>query len=184
MVAVNPVGCKAEDSVMVTLHPLPVVDFGTFDTTICQGNTIILDAGNPGSTYSWNSGQMTQTISVSSPALYVATVTDVNGCSGIGAIRVNTEICTGIDALAGIEVKAYPNPKEGKFQLELQGKLGASLTLLLTNSPGQVLYQEKFSQLNDSFKQQLDLSKYAAGIYYLRIETEKGTHVQKISLVK
>ena len=39
----------------------PSVNLGK-DTTICEGNTLMLNAGNPGSSYIWNTGATTQTI--------------------------------------------------------------------------------------------------------------------------
>jgi gliding motility-associated-like protein len=57
-------GCTAFDSVQVTSYPMPVVDLGN-DTTHCGPLRLTLDAGNPGATYQWSSGEMTQQIDVS-----------------------------------------------------------------------------------------------------------------------
>ncbi len=40
------------------------------DTTICEGTSIQLDAGNPGATYNWNTGENTQTITATEPGEY------------------------------------------------------------------------------------------------------------------
>lgn len=67
----------------------PYVDLGA-DTTICEGETLVLDAGNPGSTYTWSNSQVTtQTNTVSQSGNYVAYVTDAAGCVGIGSIVVD-----------------------------------------------------------------------------------------------
>ncbi|MFH2096572.1 MAG: T9SS type A sorting domain-containing protein, partial [Bacteroidota bacterium] len=49
------------------------------DTTIC--GTGILNAGNPGSVYSWSTGATTQTIAVSASGIYAVTVT--NACGSV-----------------------------------------------------------------------------------------------------
>jgi PKD repeat protein len=54
------------------------------DTTICAGNSVIMNAGNAGSTYLWSNGATTQSITVSpsSTTTYSVTVTGSGGCSG------------------------------------------------------------------------------------------------------
>ncbi|NTV84076.1 MAG: hypothetical protein HGA23_07240, partial [Bacteroidales bacterium] len=44
------------------------------DTTILQGHSIILDAGNPGSDYLWSTGETTQTIMVNETGIYSVSV--------------------------------------------------------------------------------------------------------------
>ena len=58
-----------------------MVDLGP-DTGLCAGESITLDAGNPGASYNWSTGAMSQTIDVSAPGLYSVTVTDSDGCQG------------------------------------------------------------------------------------------------------
>src|SRR5690606_12035925 len=71
------------------VNPQPVVDLGPA-TAICAGSSITLDAGNPGATYSWSTGESTQTITVSTADTYTVTVTK-DGCSNSGSktITVN-----------------------------------------------------------------------------------------------
>lgn len=47
----------------------------------CQGNSVTLDASNPGSTYLWSNGATTQTITTGTAGIYDVTVTDISGCS-------------------------------------------------------------------------------------------------------
>jgi hypothetical protein len=56
---------------------IPEVDLGN-DTSIYQGETLILDAGNPGAGYLWNTGATSQTLAVSTSGTYSVTVT--TGC--------------------------------------------------------------------------------------------------------
>jgi hypothetical protein len=71
------------------LNTNPVVELGN-DTTICEGETLLLDAGNPGSVYTWSgSNTYTQTMEVSEEGSYIVYVTDTAGCLGIGTINVD-----------------------------------------------------------------------------------------------
>ncbi len=67
----------------------PQVDLGN-DTTICAGESLVLDAGNPGASYVWSGSNLTtQTITVSAPGTYVAYATAPNSCVGIGTINID-----------------------------------------------------------------------------------------------
>jgi hypothetical protein len=58
--------------------PPPNVNLGP-DVFMCNGQSVTLDAGNPGATYDWSTGATTQTITVSTTGIYWVTVTDANG---------------------------------------------------------------------------------------------------------
>jgi gliding motility-associated-like protein len=49
-------------------------DIGS-DTVVCTGTILLLDAGNPGSTYLWSTGSTSQTITVGTTGLYWVDVT-------------------------------------------------------------------------------------------------------------
>lgn len=66
----------------------PLVLLGN-DTTICEGESVVLDAGNPGSSYVWSNSQLTtQTRTVTQAGHYVVNVTNTDGCVGIGSINI------------------------------------------------------------------------------------------------
>jgi gliding motility-associated-like protein len=83
-------GCSNQlDSIFkVSISPYLLVNLGN-DTLICQGNTIVLNAGNPGCSYQWNSGQSTQTINISNLGVYSVIVTNASGCVGYDTINVS-----------------------------------------------------------------------------------------------
>ena len=83
----NANGCSQTDQINIIVNPLPTVELGN-DTAFCQGNAIILDAGNTGANFNWASGETTQTISVNATGFYEVTVTDANGCSQIDQINI------------------------------------------------------------------------------------------------
>jgi gliding motility-associated-like protein len=65
----------------ITEYPLPTVNLGQ-DKTMCQNQTIRLDAGpGAGYTYSWlPNGEATRTLDVNIPGIYRARVTTDKGC--------------------------------------------------------------------------------------------------------
>lgn len=81
--------CAKKIETVEILNTNPLVILGN-DTTICEGETLTLDAGNAGATYVWSNSQITtQTRVVSQAGPYVVNVTAANGCVGVGSINVD-----------------------------------------------------------------------------------------------
>ena len=79
--AYNPCGTSIVRTLNVTANSsVPPVVFLGNDTTIMQGQTLILDAGNPGSNYLWSTGETTQTLPVSVTGTYSVSVSNFCGC--------------------------------------------------------------------------------------------------------
>ena len=66
---------NASSNTIIGIAPGPLVNLGN-DTLICQGSTIILNAGNPGSNYQWNTGGTAQTITIEASGTYSVTVSN------------------------------------------------------------------------------------------------------------
>jgi hypothetical protein len=75
----------------------PEVTLGN-DTTILQGQVLVLDAGNPGASYLWNTGDTTRLLSVSNAGQYSVTATTFCG-SDADTLNVNV--------IVSIEEKPY-----------------------------------------------------------------------------
>lgn len=86
---INANGCSASASQSVTVNPLPTVSISAGGpTTFCAGGSVTLTASS-GSSYLWNTGATTQSISASSTGSYSCTVTDANGCSNSASESVS-----------------------------------------------------------------------------------------------
>ena len=85
-VVVNPNGCTATDSVTLAVHPLPSVNLGN-DTSLCVGQTIVLDATYPGASYLWNDGTTGANLVTGITGTY-SVVVDLNGCTATDAVAI------------------------------------------------------------------------------------------------
>ncbi len=80
-------GCSASDSIQIYIEPRPEVNLGG-PYAQCAG-TVMLNAGNVGDNYSWNTTATSQTITVGSTGTYSVTVTDPNSnCSASATTNV------------------------------------------------------------------------------------------------
>ena len=83
--------CSISNSSVVSIQASPIVNLGP-DQSVCANIGIVLNAQNPGSTYSWTSSSnvvvgTSQTYSPPSSGVYVVSVSN-NGCSAADAISV------------------------------------------------------------------------------------------------
>jgi PKD repeat protein len=78
------------DTLEIAVHALPEVDLGE-DQTLCGETEYELDAGNPGATYLWSTGETTQTITASGEGVntFWVEVTNENDCSASDTVVIN-----------------------------------------------------------------------------------------------
>lgn len=149
----NAEGCTAADTIVVSESALPIVSIGS-DTSICEGSLLTLDAGNPGSTFSWSTAETTQTIDVGA-GTYSVSVTSTEGCVDSSNIVVtenpspmlslanDTTICvngaTTIDAGAGFSAYLWSTSETSQSITADGTTLGLgthSITVEVTDSLG------------------------------------------------
>jgi gliding motility-associated-like protein len=72
-------GCSERDSIQVSLKPLPRFELGP-DTSLCEGQELQLSGSSlPGSTYLWNTGAQSDSITVRTSGVYRLAAL-LNGC--------------------------------------------------------------------------------------------------------
>ncbi len=87
----NANGCSATETIIIPVAGMyPVVDLGN-DLTLCSDNPFTLNAGNPGATFLWSTGDTTQLIAVSQAANYSVTVSDAFGCSSEDGVQIDID---------------------------------------------------------------------------------------------
>jgi gliding motility-associated-like protein len=79
--------CSSTVSASVLVNTLPVLPVITANgsTLICPNTTVDLSVPAVYSSYSWNNGMTTPTITVGTPGSYFVTVTNAAGCSSVSA---------------------------------------------------------------------------------------------------
>ena len=113
--------CSDTDTVVLTVHAMPIVDLGS-DSSICEiEDSVVFDAGNSTARYLWSNADTTQYIKTKIQDEYSVVVTDTNGCIGYDTVSLkvspmpavniaNQEICIGDSAVTfdvGAVYKTY-----------------------------------------------------------------------------
>jgi hypothetical protein len=172
-------GCQATNPAIssVTVNALPNINIAG-NNEICLGETTKIKATGATS-YSWNTGATSASISVQPTATLIYTVTgmDQTNCTKSQTIEVTVSPCTTIDELQEKQViRLYPNPNSGKFVLELSDHDQRKITIY--DYLGQLIYEAAAEE-----KFQIDVSAYADGMYTLIIhQSEK--EIQTIKFIK
>jgi gliding motility-associated-like protein len=80
-------GCITSATATVTFAPVAPVELGP-DKTICSGESVTLDAGNTGLTYTWSTGATSQSIEVQTSGTYSVSVSNNGLCQKSDQITV------------------------------------------------------------------------------------------------
>jgi len=79
-------GCLYRDSVSVMIRPLPLINLGN-DASLCEGNTLLLDATNPNATYLWHDRSTAAVYLVKKTGKYYVTVNRA-GCFARDTVNI------------------------------------------------------------------------------------------------
>ena len=162
--------CVATAVQNIIVRPVPTVSLGP-DTTICMDMNIVLDAGPGFSSYAWNTGSNSRTITVDTTGRGTGTfnfrvsVSSSYGCVGKDTVDVTIDICTDVKQTESIGKNyiLYPNPFSSTFQLESEEQV----SLYVYDQAGRVL--ESIEKVNGTIRAGKSL---AAGIYLVEIRTK------------
>ena len=106
----------------------------------------------------------------------VLTATPVSECNnGEGTLNILVKNSTDVNEF-GVKASLYPNPTNGNVTIEAEGMQ----RLTVVNELGQVVYDAEVS--NDT--ETLNMSQFGSGVYMIRIYTENGMGVKRVSVIR
>jgi hypothetical protein len=177
-------GCSSFDTIVVGFFVLPEVDLGT-DTAISAGQTITLDAGNPGLIYLWSTGDTIQQITIANAGVYSVVVTDEFGCQGYDEIAI--AVVSGIgDVGNSLSVNIFPNPANEIINILVSdgvGDLSPPFRIEVYNLLGQKVYDwngESAGQLIHK----IPVSVWANGQYIVRVVTGEAAITRSVVIAE
>ncbi|WP_417608189.1 LamG-like jellyroll fold domain-containing protein [Owenweeksia hongkongensis] len=147
-----------------------------FDASASSGHVYDWDFGdgnngtgiNPGNTYG-AAGSYTVTLTVTDT---VCGTTDTITKTVLATVSLNE-----LEFAGNVEV--YPNPNNGKFNVNLDLIGGQDVQLALVNTVGQMVYTKDLGNVGGHVETDMDIENLAPGVYYLRvIASGKSTTVR------
>ena len=178
------IGCDNTDAVDVTVNHAPVTNF-----TIDNSNEPIVDLTNTSTgadSYSWDLGDGTTgvvTTDVSHEYTTNNTFTVVlyatNSCGTISTqqnVTITNVTITNVN-IASVnksDIKIYPNPNNGLFNVELPKDDNTLITII--NISGQIVYQIK----STSKQNNINIENYSKGVYFVRIVSDSINTTKQI----
>jgi hypothetical protein len=91
VIAFSQGGCNAVDTISVIAASAPTVDLGP-DQTLCNSQSIQLNAGAGSTSYSWSHGPLTPSVNIFFGGIYSVTVTNAEGCSATDQILISENV--------------------------------------------------------------------------------------------
>ncbi len=82
------------------------------------------------------------------------------------------------------DLKVFPNPGEGLFQLSFNSDATSSLSISIDDASGRNLYAEKVNNFDTFYLNQIDLRREANGVYFLTIVQDDQIFTDKIVIQK
>jgi PKD repeat protein len=267
-------GCTNSTFTTIGVNPTPDIDLGQ-DTDICEGESHVLNAGPGFASYEWNTGETTESITVTQAGMYSVLVTNDFGCTDFDEVNVNvlplpgqttqpagpievdnflepvsayttsgadnadsyfwsidpvaagTISGTGLEAVVtwtdgysgtasitvyGIndcgngeisdaitaqvytsqgldenaigQIRIYPNPNKGTFNLEISTLTERSLNVIMTNSLGEVVYRKDNLRVNGKVSETIRTGASSPGMLILQVSDGKNTWQDKVFIEK
>lgn len=105
-----------------------------------------------------------------------------NDC-GMGPYSEDFEVMvydyTGIDEVTNTAIQIYPNPNNGQFTLNLSSTQATTYELKLVNALGMSVVN-KTIEVNGNFSENVNISGFAEGIYYLYLRNDENSIIRKV----
>jgi gliding motility-associated-like protein len=134
---VNGVGnCIGIDSAQVIVHPLPG---GLTDAqwTICDGEEIVINGGNPANTYEWSNGEVSPSVTLDQSGTYTVKITSPFGCIS----NYNFEIGYFCEPVLFVPNSFTPNNDGVNDVFMVYGEFIAEMNLSIFNRWGERIFQ-------------------------------------------
>lgn len=146
----------------------PIINLGA-DTSLMPGETLILNAGDNFTSYSWNTGETTQTIVINFDDLTTTETTffvlteNEFGCIATDSIIIS-KLTVGVDETQQLNFSLSPNPGNGAYYLKGHS---AKAKIEVFNALGQKIYKNEIRT-----PAQFDWTNFKEGEYFLKISKE------------
>ncbi len=191
VVLTDALGCVKSDSITVHLLPAYEAAIGISPAwAVAFGKPITFNSTqNPAGTQSWKwdlgNGVKAngQTVTYTYPSVDTFTVCLIMSdgvCSDTVCEQAGNFLdFTGMEEKLGMSLGVYPNPSDGIFHFAAQLHSPSRLHIGIWDMEGKQIIGKAFEK-SSNFHGSLDLTALPAGLYFMKIQSEKGSTFRKI----
>ncbi len=184
VIATDVNSCTANESLIVTVNPIPTVTLEPLDAdTICRSTTpITIPNGQPaGGTYS-GTGVSSNIFDPTAAGIgtheIVYTFTDVNGCSNEDNQIIEVVECLGINVGDKTIFNLYPNPASSYIMIERE-QASEFNNVKIFDPNGKVVY----SGILINNPEEIRTENWAKGVYLIQLSDKSNRTIQKKILI-
>jgi PKD repeat protein len=169
--------CTSTDQIIVTVNSLP-----TTPTILQNGSD--LSCATAAASYQWYlngapiSGAVNQSYTPTTNGSYAVEVVNGSGCSALS--EPFNFISVSIVEFAKTEINVYPNPNTGVFRVSGSFATKGNVSIDVVSMLGEKIALVYEGSANPTFNEDIDISNYANGIYFVRVITNEGSTLKKI----
>lgn len=142
--------------------------------------SITVNGGIPPYQYFWENDEVSSTIENLASGTYQVTVLDANDCVLTASFDLMTTSTTNVDDSSLFTI--YPNPTVNYVFIENIIGNSNPIEIKLYNLLGQLLLEESFSNPQD--KVQLPLDEYSTGTYFILLQQDEHSQLEKIIIIE
>ncbi len=182
--ATGSTGCATLDSVKVMVNA-PSIFLGP-DVVLLENQSITLDAGYGFADYQWNTGDTTQAIVINvyvnallGQNMFKVEVMDAYGCMASDSVLIRYLLDLA-ELSNDQKVEIYPNPSNDRVTLSMVGIDLQNASIEIVNTQGQVVESRMLHTSNVSHDENIEVSTWPTGIYFVIIKTQQGNVVKKL----
>ncbi len=178
------------EAVEVVVNPLPEVSFAlASDSTCANYPNFALEGGLPeGGEYSGEfvtDGEFSPIDAGAGTHVVTYTYSDENSCANSAEAEIFVGECLGIGEFAdNINVEIYPNPNNGVFTLNLNTSGTETVNISVMDNIGGEVYKLDNVSVTNTYKNEINLSELADGLYYIHITSGDSYYLKKIVIRK
>lgn len=171
--AITPCLGEYSDLLEIIILALPEVIFSEIEDLCLDSPAIELTEGFPaGGDYS-GPGVMDGWFhpEIAGIGLHVLTYdyVDENGCENSATTEVFVDDCTAVPRFGLLAFNIFPNPGDGRFNLQFDQKISGVLRVEIFNTAGNRVFADAFVVNDAAVIQQINLSSQPDGVYYMRL---------------
>jgi hypothetical protein len=168
-------GCVGSNTAVssVTVNTNPTVVASTSNTLLCSGESVVLTASTSATSYTWNTGATTVSVSVSPSvtSTYTVNVSNAATCVASSTVMITVNACTGINEILANSISVYPNPNNGVVNINLTAELTKNSSIEVYDAFGKSVIKLVLSNELNS----INISNLDNGIYTFKVLNNTNT---------